>query len=150
MKKVILSVATLLITGLSMAQWTKTNVNDGLDEPYKICYTATNNGSFLKLEYSEGMVVFYLQGGYHCDENPSVDISFLVNNQWYRYNVIGERSSDNRSIFLTTKIDSEPYFTDFLNASQVKIRVNEMYCDSDIYSFSMAGSTSAYNFIKNK
>jgi len=39
MKKAILTVATVLITGLSLAQWTKKTVNNGLDDPYKICFS---------------------------------------------------------------------------------------------------------------
>jgi hypothetical protein len=150
MKRVILTVATIMITGLSMAQWTKKTVNNGLDDPYKICYTAINNGAALKMEYSDSAVSFYLTGGYHCDEYPKLDMSFLVNNQWVKYSVDGERSLNSKTIFLTDKIENEPYFKSFLNASSVKIRINESYCTSDIYEFVMTGSTAAYNFIKTK
>ena len=150
MKKVILSVATVLITGLSMAQWTKKTVNNGFDNPYKICYSGINNGSALKMEYSDSAVSFYLTGDYHCEQNPNVDISFFVNNQWDKYTVKGQRSLNGKTVFLTDKIENEPYFKSFLTASSVKIRINEVHCTSDIYEFNMTGSTEAYNFIKQK
>ena len=147
MKKVILSVATVLITGLSMAQWTKKTVNNGFDNPYKICYSGINNGSALKMEYSDSAVSFYLTGGYHCEENPTVDISFLVNNQWEKYSVWGNTSSNNKAVFFTMNLKNEVFFKDFLNATSVKIRINETYCDNETYQFNMAGSTSAFNFL---
>ena len=61
------------------AQWTNKSVNNGFDDPYRICYTAENNGAILKLENIDGSIYFYLQGGYTCDEDPVVDLSFLVN-----------------------------------------------------------------------
>jgi len=148
MKKVILSVATVLVTGLSMAQWTKKYVNNGFDDPYKICFTETDNRGFLKLENTGEGVAFYLQGGYHCEDYPIVDLSFLVNNKWEKHIVFATKSDNSSTIFLTDSIESEPYFKSFLNATSVKIRVNEVYCERDIYQFNMSGSTSAFNFIK--
>lgn len=148
MKRVILTVATIMITGLSMAQWTKKTVNNGLDEPYKICYTATNNGGYLKLEGGEYKVSFYVSGGYYCEDSPLVNISFLVNNEWVKHSVWGSRSSDHETVFLSFDLANEVFLKDFLNASSVKIRINESYCENEIYQFNMSGSTAAYNFIK--
>lgn len=148
MKKMILTVATVLTMGLVNAQWTKKNVNNGLDEPYKVCYTETNNGSYLKLQKLENDVIFYMSGGIYCDKHILVDISFLVNNEWVKFNLHGITHDDKKSVYFTFDLDNEPYFQDFLNASTVKIRINETYCTTDIYEFNMSGSTAAFNFIK--
>ncbi len=150
MKKMILTVATIMITGLSMAQWNEKSINNGLDEPYKICYTAENNRAVLKMEHSDSTTALYLTGGYHCDREPKLDVSFLVNNEWVRYKETGFRSNDSKTIVFTFNLKNEEYFNSFLNSSSVKIRVNESYCTSEIYEFVMTGSTAAYNFIKTK
>ena len=75
---------TLLITiGLALSytasgQWTYETVNNGLDAPYRIAYTAENNGSWLKLENVDGAISFYIAGGYTCEDYITVDVSFLV------------------------------------------------------------------------
>ncbi len=148
MKKAILTVATVLITGLSLAQWTKKTVNNGLDDPYKICFTETNNGAYLKLQNGGTKIAFYISGSYYCEDSPMVNISFLVNNEWVKHSIWGNRSSDNKTVFFTFDLANEVFFNDFLNSSSVKIRVNESYCTSEIYEFNMTGSTAAYNFIK--
>ena len=147
MKKMILTVATILTVGLVSAQWTKKTVDNGLDAPYKISYTAINNGAFLKMEGDTSGVAFYVSGGYYCEDSPLVNISFLVNNEWIKHSVWGNRSSNNKTVFFTFDLDNEPFFKDFLNASSVKIRINESYCDNEIYQFNMTGSTSAFNFL---
>lgn len=149
MKKVILTVATVLTVGLVNAQWTKKNVNNGLDEPYKVCYTETNNNGFLKLEGDGIRVSFYVAGSYFCEDSPLVDISFLANGKWQRHSVWGNKSTDSKVVFLSFDLENEEYFKDFLNATSVKLRVNETYCTSEIYQFNMAGSTSAFNFLNN-
>ena len=40
------------------AQWTNKSVNNGFDDPYRICYTAENNGAILKLENIDGSIYF--------------------------------------------------------------------------------------------
>ena len=77
MKNLFLTIAFVSISIISLSQWTYERVDNGFDEPYRIAYTKTNNGSFLKLENFEGAVSFYLQGGYFCDETPFVEMSFF-------------------------------------------------------------------------
>jgi hypothetical protein len=149
MKKLVLSIATILLANVSIAQWNKKSIDNGLDEPYEICYTNTNNGGFLKLENLDGDVVFYIQGSYFCEEEPIVDISFLVRNEWVKYSVVGAKSGNGRTIFLAFNIEEAVFFKSFLNATSVKVRVNEEYCNTEIFQFNMSGSTSAFNFIKN-
>ena len=149
MKKKILTIATLILANVSIAQWTNKSVNNGFDDPYRICYTAENNGAILKLENVDGEIAFYLQGGRFCDENPMVDVSFFVNGVWKKYNVQAVNSSQSNALFLLDDMSIDNSILDFLNASSVKLRVNESYCDTEYYQFNMSGSTSAYKFIKN-
>jgi len=78
MKKVIVSVA-LMCSFYSNAQWVNKSVNNDIDAPYHICYTAENNGAILKLENVDGLISFYIRGIYFYEDNPIVDISFIVN-----------------------------------------------------------------------
>ena len=80
----------LLLIGLALsytasAQWTYETVNNGFDEPYRIAYTAENEGSWLKLENVKGEISFYIAGGYTCEDYVIVDISFLVNGVYKKY-----------------------------------------------------------------
>lgn len=149
MKKNILTLGALIIANLSMAQWTNKNVNNGFDEPYKICYTAENNGAILKLENVDGQIAFYLQGGYFCDDNPTVNISFLVNNVWIKYTTEATKGAQSNVLFLVDDMNISDAIVDFVKATSVKIRVNESYCSTGYYQFNMVGSTSAYKFIRN-
>jgi hypothetical protein len=149
MKKLLLSTFTLLLIESTYAQWINKHVDNGFDDPYRICYTKENNETVLKLENVDGDIVFYLQGGYFCDENPTVDISFLVNNEWKKYSTEATKGSQSNSLFLINDISTSDAIVDFLNASFVKLRVNETNCNTGYYQFSMSGSTSAYKFIKN-
>lgn len=148
MKKVILNIATVLLVNVSFAQWSNKNVDNGFDDPYKICYSKENNGSILKLENVNGEIMFYIQGSYFCSDAPVVDISFLVNNQWVKYSVIGLKSQQSDVLFLVDDIENNEMFMDFMKSTSVKLRVNEEYCDTDYFQFNMAGSSSAFKFLK--
>jgi hypothetical protein len=148
MKKNILTLGALILANVSLAQWTNKNINNGFDEPYKICHTKENNKAVLKLENVDGEVAFYLQGGYFCDDYLNVDISLMVNGIWKRYSVTGEKSTDSKAVFLINDLTNSEMVIDFLNSTSIKLRVNETYCETEYYQFNMSGSTSAYNFIK--
>ena len=148
MKKMILTVATILTVGLVNAQWTKKTIDNGLDAPYKICYTETNNGSFLKIQKLQNDVILYISGGIYCDKHTLVEISFLVNNEWVKFNMHGISDDERESVYFTFNLEDSEIFQSFLNASIVNIRINQSYCSSDIYQFNMTGSTAAFNFIK--
>lgn len=147
MKKTILAVATLILANVSIAQWTNKSVNNSFDEPYRICHTKENNGAILKLENVGGEIALYLQGGYFCDDNMTVDISLMVNGQWEKYSTIGTKSDDSKAVFLIDDLASSELIIHFLNATSIKLRVNETYCETEYYQFNMSGSTSAYKFI---
>ena len=148
MKKVINLLGAILITGCVSAQWTYKTMDNGFDEPYKIAYTAENNGAFLKMEYVDSFTVLYIQGGFYCDEEPPVDLVFTVNGVEKKHMLIGDKSEDNTTVFLTWSFELWPeVLEDFKAASNVKIRVRESYCNNDIYSFKMTNSKAAYQFM---
>jgi len=147
MKKTILTVATLILANVSIAQWTNKSVNNSFDEPYRICHTKENNGAILKLENVDGEIALYLQGGYFCDENLTVDVSLMVNGEWKKYSTVGTKSDDSKAVFLIDDLASSELIINFLNATSIKLRVNETYCETEYYQFNMSGSTSAYKFI---
>jgi hypothetical protein len=149
MKKLLLSIFTLLLIESTYAQWTNKSINNGFDDPYRICYTKENNGAVLKLENVDGEIAFYLQGGYFCDDAPIVDISFLVNNEWKKYSTEATKGTQSNTLFLVDDLSTSDAIIDFLNASIIKLRINESHCENNYYQFNMSGSTSAYKFIKN-
>jgi hypothetical protein len=146
MKRVILSVG-LMLSFYSNAQWIKKNVDNGFDEPYNICYTAENNGAVLKLENVSGSIYFYLSGGYYCEEKLIVDISFMVNGTFKKYVEVATVSESNDIVWINDDLMNSEMINDFKSCSLVKLRVNDAVCDSETYSFSMSGSTSAITFI---
>lgn len=148
MKKVILNIATILLANVSIAQWTNKSVNNAFDDPYKICHTKVNNGAVLKLENVEGQIAFYIEGSYFCSDAPMVDISFMVNGKWVKYSIQSVKSQDSRALFLIDDIENSYMFEDFLKATSVKMRVNEEYCDTEIFEFNMSGSSAAIKFIR--
>jgi hypothetical protein len=143
----------LLFIGLALnfivnAQWKYETINNGFDDPYKIAYTSENNNAVLKLENVDGDVCFYLQGGYHCDETPEVDLLFMVNGSSKRYTITGSISENKKCVFFTFYLLSSDFLEDFKNCSSLRIRVNESVCTNDLYNFNMTNSTAAFNYIK--
>ena len=149
MKNKITTVAAILLANVSLAQWTNKAINNAFDDPYHICYTKESNNSVLKLENVDGDVALYLQGSYFCSDVTEVDISFMVNGVWKKYTTTATKSSDSRVLFLIDDMTNSDALIDFLNATLVKLRVNEEYCETEYYQFNMSGSTAAYKFIKN-
>ena len=146
MKNLLLILFLLLALNIN-AQWVNKTINNDFDDPYRICYTAPNNGVILKLENVEGLISFYLSGGYYCDESPVVDLSFIVNGVAKKYSRECSISSDNKIVWLINDLLIEEMLTDFKNCNILKVRVNDYTCSSEIYSFNMSGSSSAINFI---
>ena len=149
MKKLMISIALMLNLNVN-AQWMNKHINNGFDDPYRICYTAENNGSVLKLENVDGTIFFYLLGGYTCDENPTVDLSFLVNGSYVKYSEPMEVSEDRTIIWIVDNLMESTILNDFKLCSLLKIRVNDITCSSEDFTFNMAGSTSALKFISEK
>lgn len=149
MKKKIITIAAILVANISLSQWISKSVDNGFDDPYHICYTKESNGSILKMENVDGDVALYLQGSYFCSDVVTVDISFMVNGTWKKYTTTATKSSDSKALFLIDDMTNSDALIDFLNATSVKLRVNEEYCETEYYQFNMSGSTAAYKFIKN-
>ena len=149
MKKLLVLVSVSLFSFNALSQWVVTKIDNGFDTPYKIAYTEDGQSEFLKLENYKG-IAFYIGGVYVCDESVTVDISFLVNGEYKKYSVTGRTSENRKTLFMVDDLNSDPnLLADFKAASSVKIRVNDITCDTEIYEFKMTGSTAAYNAISN-
>jgi len=151
MKKLLLALATVtLFTTTSFSQWISKKIENGFDTPYYIAYTQDGQNEYLKLENYKG-IAFYMGGVYICDESVSVDISFLVNNEYQKYNIKGNVSDNRKTLFMVDDLNSDSEFlADFKAASSIRIRVNDTTCDTEIYEFKMTGSTAAFNTVFNQ
>jgi len=150
MKRVILCVG-LMLSFYSNAQWIKKNVNNDFDEPYRICYTESSGMNYLKLENVDGEIFFYMQGGYYCDEKPTIDLAFIVNGVSKKYTVYAVTSEDSKSIWIIDNLLTDTdMLSDFKLCSTLKLRVYDSVCGIETYSFNMGGSQSAISFITNK
>jgi len=150
MKKLFFTLAVLFSVSMAYSQWSYELIKNDFDDPYRIAYTSPNNSAILKLENVDGSIFFYIQGGYYCDESPSVDLVFVVNGVNIRYTIIGMRNDKNDVVFFTSDLVNHEIYDSFKKCSVLKVRINESYCDSDTYSFNMSKSTSAVTFIIGK
>lgn len=149
MKKLMLFLMLFLTTSL-FSQWTYETVNNGFDEPYRIAYTSADNGAFLKLENFEGSIIFYIQNTYTCDDYPIVEMICVVNGENKKYTFYSETSQDRTSVFFTYDLENSGLLEDFKNCTTLKVRINESYCETEIYSFNMWKSSSAFTFMNNQ
>lgn len=149
MKNLLMSVGVMLCLNAN-AQWTNKTVNNGFDEPYRICYTATNNLGYLKLENVDGQIFFYLNGKYCCDDSPVVNLSFIVNGVTVKYYCTANVGDNKAIVWILEDFLNSTVVESFKNCSTLNIRVNDTVCNEEIYSFNMSGSTSALKFILNK
>ena len=147
--KTLLLLIGLLLSYTASAQWVNKHVDNGLDDPYNIAYTE-DKGSYLKLENVEGEIYVYVGGGYTCDDELTVDVSFLVKGEYSKYSFRAVTSDDRKNVFFMTNLLNENCLADFKACSSVKIRINDTACDSEIYEFNMSGSTAALKFVMNQ
>jgi hypothetical protein len=148
MKKVINLVLAVLITGCVNAQWSYEVINNGFDEPYRIATTPVNNDAYAYMLNLDSAVVLAVIGGYYCDDYPTVDVVLTVSevNKKFQFNSYKSKSSD--IIYITWDMGENPEFVnDFKRASNMKIRINESYCTSEIYTYKMTSSKAAYDYI---
>jgi hypothetical protein len=150
MKNLFFTIALFFSVSVAHSQWSYENVSNDFDTPYRIAYTSTNNSAFLKLENVDGGIVFYIQGGYYCDDNPVVDLVFVVNGVNVKYTITGFKNDSNDAVFFTSDLMNHEMLESFKKCSVLKIRINESYCDNDIHSFNMSKSTSALNYMLYK
>lgn len=146
MKKILL--ATLLLASVQVnAQWCAKKVDNGLDEPYKICYNKNLYGEFLKMENVEGKVSMYLQADYTCEQfNIDTDLSLLVNNVWQKHKFNANGNGD-IVVLMDNLYDSEEFVAQFKAATKIKFRLNYEECEAVTYEFNMLASTSSLLFI---
>jgi hypothetical protein len=149
MKNLLMSIGVMLCLNAN-AQWTNKTINNGFDEPYRICYTATNNLGYLKLENVDGQIYFYLNGKYCCDDSPVVNLSFIVNGVTVKYYCTANVGDNKDVVWILEDFLNSKVVESFKNCSTLNIRVNDTVCNEEIYSFNMSGSTAALNFIINK
>lgn len=131
------------------AQWVNKKIDNGFDDPYRICYTENSGGMLLKLENVDGEISLYIVGDFWCETTPIVDFSFLVGNEYMRYSDVCVVTGEfNNVLIITTDLEISNIISDFKKCTQLKIRVNQTDCDNELYTFNMIGSTSALKFIK--
>ena len=146
--KTLLMTIGLALSYTASAQWVSKTVDNGFDDPYKIAHTSGYENQFLKLENYKNEISFYIGGVYICDEAVSVDMSFLVNGVYQKYNLLDcSVSEDNRTLFFMDNLTTHEIFSSFKASSSVKIRINDATCGVVTYEFKMSGSTTAYNYV---
>jgi|694.fasta_scaffold10903_25 hypothetical protein len=148
MKTIILSMALFFVANIN-AQWSYKLITDGFDDPYKVAYTESDGLSYLKLEKSEGKLIFFLKGGYFCDNELLVDFVFSTATENYKASLIGQKSESSEIVFFSWDLmnESADFVAWFKKCSTLKIRINESHCTSNYYTFSMGKSTSALDFM---
>jgi hypothetical protein len=146
--KTLLMTIGLALSYTASAQWVTKKVDNGFDTPYKIAYTNVAKNQWLKLENYNNEISFYIGGVYICDDIVNVDMSFLVNGVYQKYNIIDcYVSDDNETLFFIDNLTTHEILSSFKSASSLKVRINDTTCESETYEFKMSGSTTAYNFV---
>lgn len=146
----------LLVLGLALsttvnAQWHTEKVDNGLDDPYRICWNQNQYGELLKLENFGGVVALYIKEESYCNDEVSVDVGFLVNGEWKRFSL--ERGVLFGVMIIQPNLAESttnfPEFTQYFKAcTKMKIRLNYTDCSPEVYEFNMSGSAAALNFIR--
>jgi hypothetical protein len=67
-----------------------------------------------------------------------------------KYSEPMEVSEDRTIIWIVDNLMESTILNDFKLCSLLKIRVNDITCSSEVFTFNMAGSTSALKFIGEK
>jgi hypothetical protein len=149
MKNLFFTLTFLFSIFYASSQWSYERVDNGFDDPYRIAYTKVNNNAILKLENVGGSIAFYLQGKYFCDPYPMVEMSFLVGSEYKKFYVEGVLNDDSDCIFLLNDINGSNILDAFKSCSIMKLRVNDTDCSTEIYTFNMTKSSSAFTYILN-
>lgn len=147
--KTLILLSLLFLSFNFSAQWVYKTITDGFDEPYKVAYTDNPTGAYLKMENVEGKVVFYVKGGYYCDDQLTYDFVFQLGQEVYKVSGVGVKSQSSDIVFFTPDLMNEEYETVnwFKKCSKLKIRINESYCTNSYYEFNMSKSSSALDFM---
>jgi hypothetical protein len=153
MKKLILSVSTtLLMTSSVFSQWITKSVGEG-SEKYNIAYcdSKETENVFCKLERtSKGEMLFYLSGGYFCEDEIDVTLDFLIGTKWEQFEFKALKSSTSKTLFIVFDINTSRCFESFKKCSSLLIGINDETCGAEFYTFSMVNSTKSYEFVNNQ
>ena len=149
--KTLLLLVGLALSSIASAQWNNKVVDNGFDDVYHIAWTNDEDGSYLKLEkLADGAIIFYISGGYLCEEKPAVDLVFTVKGLSKKYAVVGATSKDSKTVFMVYNILDHEMLNDFIDCSNLKLRITDPTCGNSTFSFDMTGSKSALNFVINQ
>jgi len=152
MRRLIFSVSMLLSVSNAFSQWVTKAIDNGLDNPYKIAYcdSKLSDSFYAKMEKSQSKMAFYVSGGFFCEDAILVDVAFKVNGEWKKYQFVGTTSSTKKTLFIIDDLTTSTCFEDFKSATDMVMRISDNVCGSEDYSFNMANSTNAYNFVNNQ
>ena len=151
MKRLLL-LGIIALSFTSNAQWIVNKLDNGFDTPSKIAYTNEKQATYLKLEYINGGVVFYVGGETYCGDGPVfVELSFQVNGVNKQYGRACPLYGDEDPIaVVSVDLINEDFYADFKSASTIKIRISDFDCSETVktlYTYSMSGSTAAVNYV---
>ena len=152
MKKVLFSLLASSLSLPAYSQWVTKNVDNHIDDPYKIAYCSGTNQGLLKLENVGGELAFYVSGSYICEDYPVVDIGFVIGTESKKYSIKAYTSSDSHTVFIIDNLldeNNSEMLNDFKKCSSVVMRINESHCEDEYYTFNMSGSTRAVEFMSN-
>jgi len=148
MKKLILSLASMMMLSTSHSQWSFKTISNGFDDPYKIAYTPTNNGAAAYMLFVENAIVLSVDGGYYCEKEPSIDVVLVVNGVDNKFEFDGYKGGSSDVVYITWDMASN---AEFLNAfklsSTMKVRINESYCTTEVYTYKMTNSKAAFEYM---
>jgi len=147
MKTVLMTIG-LALSYTASAQWVNMNVDNGIDPTYNIAYTKDYITHWLKLENYNKNISFYMYGFFVCDDVVDVEISFLVDGAYQKYEVLEcNVTEDHNTVFLVKNLKTSNMLSSFKSASSVKVRVNDKTCGAGTYEFKMTGGLSAFDFV---
>jgi hypothetical protein len=151
MKRLLL-LGIIALSFTSNAQWIVNKLDNGFDTPSKIAYTNEKQATYLKLEYVNEGVVFYVGGETYCGDGPVfVELSFQVTGVNKQYGRACPLYGDEDPIaVVSVDLINEDFYADFKSASTIKIRISDFDCSETVktmYTFSMSGSTAAVNYV---
>ena len=148
MKKIINLILAILTVGTLNAQWSFKTINNGFDDPYKIAYTPENNGAAAYMLFVDSTVVLSIDGGYYCEEEPNVDIVLVVNGVDNKFEFEGYKGETSDVVYITWDMASNAEFLNAFKLSSImKIRINESYCTTEVYTYKMTNSKAAYQYM---
>ena len=148
MKKIINFIVAILIVGTLNAQWSFKTINNGFDDPYKIAYTPENNGAAAYMLFVDSTVVLSIDGGYYCEEEPNIDVVLVVNGVDNKFEFEGYKGETSDVVYITWDMASNAEFLNAFKLSSImKIRINESYCTTEVYTYKMTNSKAAYQYM---